>query len=271
MSDAVLDTATTAGATTSTSRERGRADRWRHIVAIAKREITGYFASPVAYVFIVIFLLLAGFLTFMVGGFFERGQANLLPFFAWHPWLYLFLVPSVGMRMWSEERRLGTIELLLTMPITPWQAIVGKFLASWAVLALALALTFPIVFTVNYLGHPDNGVILASYIGSLLLSGAYLSVSAMTSAMTRNQVVSFIISLVICLFLILAGWPPVTDLLTQWASPWLVETIAAFSVMTHFDSLQKGVIDSRDVLFFLSVIGFCLFTTSVIIRAHRAG
>jgi ABC-2 type transport system permease protein len=242
-----------------------------HIWTIAKREVAGYFASPVAYVFIVIFLLLTGFFAFMVSGFFERGQASLAAFFAWHPWLYLFLVPAVGMRMWSEERRLGTIELLLTMPITPWQAIVGKFLASWLVLALALALTFPMVITVNYLGNPDNGVILASYAGSLLLSGAYLAVSAMTSAMTRNQVVSFIVSLVICLFLILAGWPPVTNLLTQWASPWFVETVAAFSVMTHFDSIQKGVIDSRDVLFFFSVIVFCLFTTSVIIRAHRAG
>src|SRR5436190_19967718 len=150
----------------------------RHILAIAKREVSGYFASPVAYVFMVIFLLLTGFLSFMVSGFFERGQANLLAFFAWQPWLYLFLVPAVGMRMWSEERRLGTIELLLTMPITPWQAIVGKFLAAWLVLALALLLTFPIVVTVNYLGHPDNGVIAAGYIGSFLLAGAYLAVSA---------------------------------------------------------------------------------------------
>jgi ABC-2 type transport system permease protein len=157
------------------------------------------------------------------------------------------------------------------MPITPWQAIVGKFLASWIILAIALALTFPIVITVNLLGRPDNGVIFAGYIGSLLLSGAYLAIAAMTSAMTRNQVVSFILSVVICLFLILAGWPPVTNLLTEWASPWLVNTIAAFSVMTHFESIQKGVIDSRDVLFFLSVIAFCLFTTSVILRAHRAG
>ena len=243
----------------------------RHIWTIAKREIVGYFSSPIAYVFIVIFLLLSGFLTFMAAGFFERGQANLLPFFAWHPWLYLFLVPAVGMRMWSEERRLGTIELLLTMPITPWQAIVGKFLASWLVLGLALALTFPIVITVNYLGNPDNGVIFASYLGSLLLSGTYLAIAAMTSAMTRNQVVSFILSVVICLFLILAGWPPVTDLLTQWASTWLVETVAAFSVMTHFDSIQKGLIDSRDIIFFVSLIAFSLFATSVIIRAHRAG
>lgn len=271
MTEATMDSPATTATPDVRPEKEGGASALRHILTIAKREITGYFASPVAYVFIVIFLLLTGFFAFMVSGFFERGQANLLAFFAWHPWLYLFLVPAVGMRMWSEERRLGTIELLLTMPITPWQAIVGKFLASWLVLALALALTFPIVLTVNYLGHPDNGVILASYAGSLLLSGAYLSVSAMTSAMTRNQVVSFIVSVVLCLFLILAGWPPITNMLSQWASSWFVETIAAFSVMTHFESIQKGVIDSRDVLFFFSVIGFCLFTTSVIIRAHRAG
>jgi ABC-2 type transport system permease protein len=271
MSEVALEQPSAEDSTAADGATPAVAEGFRHILTIAKREVTGYFASPVAYVFIVIFLLLAGFLTFMVAGFFDRGQANLITFFAWHPWLYLFLVPAVGMRMWSEERRLGTIELLLTMPITPWQAIVGKFLASWIILALALALTFPIVLTVNYLGHPDNGVIFASYLGSLLLSGAYLAIAAMTSAMTRNQVVSFILSLVICLFLILAGWPPVTSLLTQWASPWFVETIAAFSVMTHFDSIQKGVIDSRDVLFFLSVIVFSLFTTSVIIRAHRAG
>ncbi len=271
MTEATMDSPRPRPRRSFAQRRKSGASALRHIWTIAKREVTGYFASPVAYVFIVIFLLLTGFFPFMVSGFFERGQANLLAFFAWHPWLYLFLVPAVGMRMWSEERRLGTIELLLTMPITPWQAIVGKFLASWLVLALALALTFPIVLTVNYLGRPDNGVILASYAGSLLLSGAYLSVSAMTSAMTRNQVVSFIVSVVLCLFLILAGWPPITNMLSQWASSWFVEMIAAFSVMTHFESIQKGVIDSRDVLFFLSVIGFCLFTTSVIIRAHRAG
>jgi ABC-2 type transport system permease protein len=157
------------------------------------------------------------------------------------------------------------------MPVTPWQAIVGKFLASWAVVAIALLLTFPVVLTVNYLGNPDNGVILAGYIGSLLMAGAYLAITAMTSAMTRNQVVSFIVSVVLSLFLILAGWPPVTNMLVQWASPWLVDGIAAFSVMTHFESIQKGVIDSRDVLYFLSVIVFSLFATSVIIRAHRAG
>lgn len=241
------------------------------IYTIAKREVGGFFASPVAYVFIVIFLLLAGFFTFMVANWFGMGQASLNGFLVWHPWLYLFLVPAVGMRMWSEERRLGTIELLLTMPITPWQAIVGKFLASWAVLGIALALTFPMIITVNALGHPDNGIIAAGYLGSLLMAGAYLAVTAMTSALTRNQVVSFIVSVVLCLFLILAGFPPVTDLLVRWASPAVVETIASFSVMTHYIGLQKGVVDTRDLLYFASVIGFCLFSTSVILRAHRAG
>ncbi len=241
------------------------------VLTIAKREFGGYFASPVAFVFIVIFLLLAGFFTFMVGHFFERGQASLETFFTWHPWLYLFLVPAIGMRMWSEERRSGTIELLLTMPVAPWQAILGKFLAAWAVIGIALVLTFPVWFTVNALGSPDNGVIFASYLGSFLLSGACLALTAMTSAMTRNQVVAFIVSVVLILFLILAGFPPVTDLLVQWARPWFVDAIASFSVMTHFASIQKGVLDSRDLLYFLSVIVFSLFTTGVIVRAHRAG
>src|ERR1044071_5449929 len=241
------------------------------VITVAKRELTGYFASPIAFVFIVIFLLLSGFLTFMMAGFFENGEASLATFFVWLPWLYLFLVPAVGMRMWSEERRLGTIELLLTMPIAPWQGIAGKFLASWAVIALAVLLTFPFVLTVNYLGHPDNGVIFASYFGSVLMAGAYLAISAMTSALTRNQVISFILSVVVLLFLILAGWTPVVNLLGQWAPQWLISTISSFSVMTHFASIQNGVIDSRDILFFLSVIVFELFTTSVILHARRAG
>ena len=244
---------------------------WTNIKTIAKREIGGYFASPVAYVFIVIFLLLCGFFTFMLGGFFERREASLVSFFLWHPWLYLFLVPAVGMRLWSEERRLGTMELLLTMPITSWQAIVGKFLASWLFLALALALTFPVVISVNYLGSPDNGVIFCAYIGSLLLAGAYLAIGCLTSAMTRNQVISFILSVVICLFLILAGWPPVTNLLIRWAPTALVDFVTAFSVIPHFDGFQKGVLDSRDIIFFLSLIGFSLFATGVVIRNLRSG
>ena len=184
-----------------------------NIFAIAKRELVSYFTSPVAYVFLVIFLLLAGFFTFTVGNFFERGEASLAAFFSWHPWLYLVLVPAVGMRLWSEERRSGTMELLLTMPLNPWEAIVAKFLASWIFLAIGLALTFPIVLTVNLLGEPDNGQLIAGYIGSLLLSGAYLALTCMTSALTRNQVIAFILSVVLCLFLILAGFNPVTDLL----------------------------------------------------------
>ncbi len=242
-----------------------------NIWAIAKRELVAYFSSPVAYVFLVIFLLMNGFFTFMAGAFFERGEASLLAFFIWHPWLYLFLVPAAGMRLWAEERRLGTMELLLTMPIAPWQAIVGKFLASWLFLGLALVLTFPVWITVNYLGDPDNGVILCGYIGSLLMAGAYLAITCMTSAMTRNQVISFIVSVVICLFLILAGWPPVTQLLDSLNLPTLRELAASFSVMTHFDGFQKGVVGMRSLVYFASVIGFCLFTTGVILRTHRAG
>src|SRR3974390_1480909 len=244
-----------------------------NIKTIAKRELGAYFSSPLAYVFIVIFLLLCGFFTFAVQPtLLDNGQASLAAnFFFWHPWFYLFLVPAVGMRLWAEERRVGTLELLLTMPITAWQAIVGKFLASWLFLGVALLLTFPIVITVNYLGSPDNGVIFAGYVGSWLMAGAYLAISCITSAMTRNQVVSFIISVVICLFFILAGFTPVIRLLEGWAWPWLVDTVTSFSVITHFDGFQKGVLDSRDILFFLSLIGFSLFTTSVILRGHRAG
>ena len=242
-----------------------------NIWTVAKRELQGYFTSPVAYVFIVIFLLLIGFFTFMLGGFFERNDASLVSFFMWHPWLYLFLVPAVGMRLWSEERRQGTIELLLTMPITAWQAIVGKFLASWLFLMLSLVLTFPIWITVNYLGNPDNGVIISGYVGSMLMAGTYLAITSMTSAITRNQVIAFILSVVICFLLILAGWPPVTRLFDSLDLTWLKNLVASMSVMTHFDGFQRGVLDFRDVVFFFSMIAFALFTTGVIIRSHRAG
>lgn len=246
-----------------------------NIKTITKRELGAYFSSPLAYVFLVIFLLLCGFFTFFVGSgmgtYFKRDDASLATFFVWHPWFYLFLVPAVGMRLWAEERRVGTLELLMTMPITPWQAILGKFLASWLFLGLALLLTIPLWITTNYLGAPDNGVIFATYLGSWLMAGAYLAVSCITSAMTRSQVVSFIISLVICLFLILSGYPPVVEFLGQVAKPGFVNAIAALSVMTHFEAFQKGVLDSRDVIFFFSIIVFSLFTTSVVLRGHRAG
>jgi ABC-2 type transport system permease protein len=243
-----------------------------NIKTITKRELAAYFTSPLAYVFIVIFLLVSGIFIFMFGGFFEQPEASLSgPVFMWHPWFYLFLVPAVGMRLWAEERRVGTIEMLLTMPITAWQAIVGKFLASWLFLGVALALTFPIWITVNYLGLPDNGVILAAYIGSWLMAGAYLAVSCITSAMTRTQVVSFIMSVVVCLVLVLAGFPRVVGFLSGMIGPKAADFISAFSFLTHFDGFQKGVLDSRDVIFFLSIIGFSLFSTSVILRSHRAG
>jgi ABC-2 type transport system permease protein len=241
------------------------------VPTLIKRELGAYFTSPVAYVFLVIFLLLAGFFTFTAGSFFERGEASLAAFFGWHPWLYLAVVPAIGMRLWAEERRSGTLELLFTLPIATWHAILAKFLASWLFIGVALALTFPTVLTVNVLGDPDNGAIFAGYLGSFLLAGAYLAITCMTSAMTRNQVIAFILSVVICLFLILAGFNPVTDLLVRWASPALVDTVAAFSVVTHFDGFQRGVIDTRDLFFFLSVIGFALFATGVILRGHRAG
>jgi ABC-2 type transport system permease protein len=243
----------------------------RPVLTIVKRELGAYFTSPVAYVFLVIFLLLTGFFTFTAGNFFERGEASLAAFFGWHPWLYLVVVPAIGMRLWAEERRSGTLELLFTMPISTWQAIIAKFLASWLFIAVALVLTFPALITVNVLGEPDNGAIFAGYLGSFFLAGAYLAISSMTSAMTRNQVVAFILSVVICLFLVLAGFNPVTDMMVRWASPAVVDTVAAFSVVTHFDGFQRGVIDARDLLFFLSVIGFALFATGVILRGHRAG
>jgi ABC-2 type transport system permease protein len=248
-------------------------NRVRNTFVIAKRELAGYFSSPVAYVFIVIFLLLSGFFTFMLGNFFARNEASLASFFIWHPWLYMFLVPAVGMRLWAEERRYGTLELLFTMPVTPGQAILGKFIAGWLFLGLALCLTFPIVITVIYLGDPDGGVITAGYVGSFLVAGTYLSISSMTSAMTRNQVVSFITSVVICLLLILAGWPPVTNFVMKWGDNinWLVEAVAGLSVIFHFDSLQRGVLDLRDFVYFGTVIGFSLFTTGVILRSRRAG
>ena len=242
----------------------------KSIWTITKRELAGYFNSPVAYVFLVIFLLMTAAFTFLIGQFMDRNQATLQAFFMWHPWIYLFLVPAVGMRLWSEERRQGTMELLLTLPISLWHCIIGKFLASWIFLTLALLMTFPIWITVNYLGDPDNSVIVASYIGSFFLAGAYLSITSMTSAFTRNQVISFILSVVICLFLVLCGWPPVTDVVETLAPRSIVEFVAAFSVMPGIEQFNNGQIDSRAVIYFLSVIGFPLFATSVIIRGLRA-
>ncbi|MFP4475794.1 MAG: ABC transporter permease subunit [Desulfatibacillaceae bacterium] len=241
----------------------------RNSKAIFKRELAGYFGSAIAYVFIVIFLLLCGFFTFSISNFYEARQADLAPFFQWHPWIYLFLVPAVAMRLWADEKKTGTLELMLTLPITMTQAIVGKFLAAWVFITIAILLTFPMVITVLYLGDPDLGAVLSGYVGSILVGGAYLSVGSMTSASTRNQVISFVISVVICLFLVLAGWPPVTNYFAGWAPIWLVEIISGFSVMPHFASMQRGVMDLRDFVYYFSLIFFALFATGVILQSRR--
>jgi ABC-2 type transport system permease protein len=242
----------------------------KNVMAVIKRELGGYFGSPVAYVFIVIFLLLCGFFTFSVSHFYELGQADLRAFFEWHPWIFLFLIPAVAMRLWADEWRTGTIELMLTLPITLKEVILGKFLAAWLFIAIGLFLTFPLVLTILYLGDPDVGAISCAYLGSFLMAGAYLSVGSMTSSFTRNQVISFILSLVICLFLVLAGWSPVTDVLSGWAPAWIVDVVSGFSFMPHFASIQRGVLDLRDLAYYLSVIFFMLFVNGVILQNRRA-
>lgn len=239
-------------------------------LAVFRRELRSYFATPVAYVFIVIFLILAGALTFYMGGFYERGQADLQPFFNFHPWLYLFLVPAVSMRLWAEERKSGTIELLLTLPVTIWQAVFGKFLAAWAFIVMALALTFPIWITVNYLGHPDNGVIVASYIGSALMAGAFLAIGSCLSAATRNQVVAFILTVVVCFVLLLAGFPMVLNFFRAFAPQGVVDAVAGMSFLTHFAAIGKGVIDVRDLIYFVLMIVVWLYASVVVIDLKKA-
>lgn len=238
--------------------------------AIFRRELAGYFATPVAGVFIVVFLLLAGVLTFQVGNFFERGQSDLVPFFNFHPWLYLFLIPAISMRLWAEERRGGTIELLMTLPVGLGGAVAGKFLAAWAFSALALALTFPIWITVNYLGNPDNGAILAAYVGSLLMAGGFLAIGSCVSAATRNQVIAFVVSVLVCLAFLLAGFPAVIDFLRPWAPAALLDTVSSFSFLTQFESISRGVIDARSVVYFVSLIGVFLAGSAVMVDLKKA-
>ena len=241
-----------------------------NIFTVFKRELASYFATPVAYVFIVIFLLLAGAFTFYIGNFYQTNQADLLPFFTFHPWLYLFLVPAVSMRLWSEERKSGTIELLLTLPITMWQAVVGKFFAAWAFIGIALALTFPIWITVSYLGSPDNGVIFASYLGSFLMAGAFLAIGSCLSACTRNQVVAFILTVVVCFLFLLAGYPLVLNAISVVAPQGLVDAVSGLSFLTHFAAIAKGVIDVRDLIYFALTIAFWLYASAVVIDLKKA-
>jgi len=243
------------------------------VAAVFKRELASYFATPIAYVFIVIFLVIAGAFTFFFGGFYEANQADLSAdgsFFYWHPWLYLFLIPALSMRLWAEERKSGSIELLMTLPVTPWQAVLGKFLAAWCVAAIALALTFPIWITVNYLGDPDNGAILAAYVGSLLMAGGFLAIGSCLSAATRNQVIAFILTAVVCFAFLLAGFPLVQSLVAGWAPQTLIDAVASLSFLTHFSAISKGVIDLRDLVFFASLIAAWLAATVIVLDMKKA-
>jgi ABC-2 type transport system permease protein len=244
----------------------------KHTLTILKRELAGYFATPVAYVFIVVFLLLAGFFTFQLGDFYGKGngQASLAGFFQWHPWLYLFLIPALSMRLWAEERKQGTIELLMTLPITLPQAVLGKFLAAWIFTSVALFLTFPMWLTVNYLGDPDNGAIALGYFGSFLMAGGFLAIGAYISAITKNQVIAFVLSVSVCLLFLLTGFPPFIEIFSGWLPDSVVEAIASFSFFTHFDGLSRGLLEARDLVFFASLIALALFANALVLELKKA-
>lgn len=240
------------------------------VATLFKRELASFFSTPVAYVFITIFLILSAVFAFFIGSLYERGQADLLPFFNFHPWLYLFLVPAIAMRTWSEERKSGSIELLMTLPISPLQAMLGKFLAAWTVLGLSLLLTFPLWLTVNYLGSPDNGVIIAAYIGSWLMAGAFLAIGVCMSALSKNQIVAFILAVVVCFIFVVSGSNIVLDAFKGWAPSIVIDTIASFSFLTHFESMAKGVIALNDVGYFVIAIGIWLYAGLLIIEQKKA-
>jgi ABC-2 type transport system permease protein len=233
------------------------------ITPVLKREFLGYFRSPVAYVFLIVFLMASVGLAFFIGGFFKANLASLESFFTFHPWLFLFLIPAVGMRLWSEEKRTGTVELLFTLPVTTLEAVLGKFFAAWAFLTVAILLSFPMVITLAYLGHPDWGVVASSYAGSILMAGAYLGVCSLTSALTKNQVISFVLSVLACLILLFLGWSVFNGALQAILPVWAVDLVANFSFITHFNAFIKGIIDPKDIVFFLSLTGFTLFLNVV--------
>lgn len=240
----------------------------RAISIIAGRELAAYFATPVATVFIVIFLVLQGSMTFNLGNFFDRGQADLSPFFTFIPWVFLLLVPAITMRLWAEERRQGTIELLLTLPITQGQAVLGKFLAAWAFCAIALALTFPFIITVNILGQPDNGVIAAGYLGALLVAGAFLAIGSAASAITRNQVIAFVLAVALCFVFAVASYPLVTEFLSR-NTPILAEVARRIAVLDRYQAFTRGIISARDLVFFATFIGFFLFLNTVLVDQRK--
>ena len=241
-----------------------------NLVTIFRREFMSYFATPLAYVFVVIFLFTNGIFTFDLGGFYLRGQADLLPFFGFHPWLYLFMVPAIAMNLWADERKTGTIELLLTLPVRLADVVLGKFLAAWALTGIALLLTFPIWITVNYLGDPDNGVILAAYIGSWFMAGGFLAIGSCMSACTRNSVIAFILTVTICFLFVLLGSPILLNAFPAWVPQFFVDAFSAMGFLTHFDSISKGVLDIRDVLFFAVFIALWLLASAVVIEMKKA-
>ncbi len=238
------------------------------VLIITKRELSGYFSTPVAYVFITIFLLLSGLFTFYLGNFLEIGQANLGSFFEWHPWLYLFLIPAITMRLWAEEKRTGTIELLVTLPIETRHIVLGKFLAAWIFTGIALLLTFPIWITVNYLGDPDNGIIVSSYIGSFLMAGGYLSIGSFISALTKNQVIAFIISVTVCFLFTLSGLPIVLDFFSSWAGQSITDTIASFSFLSNFTDISRGILDIRSIIYFFTLITLFLYFNTLVVKEN---
>ncbi|MGL4315835.1 MAG: ABC transporter permease [Pseudomonas sp.] len=242
----------------------------KQLPIIFKRELASYFATPLAYVFILIFLVLSGVFTFYMGGFYEGGQADLKAFFSFHPWLYLFLVPALAMRLWAEERKSGSIELLMTLPITRFEAVTGKFLAAWVFAGIALLLTFPMIITVNYLGQPDNGAIVTAYLGSWLLAGSYLAIGSCMSALAKNQVIAFILAVSACFLFIVSGFPMVLDAFTGWAPQWLLDAVASLSFLTRFEAISKGVIDLRDLLYFITLMAAWLAATAIVVDLKKA-
>src|SRR6516225_12230102 len=242
----------------------------RNSFIIAKREFKSYFATPLALVFLTVFVALTGALAFYVGSFFERAQADLAPFFQYHPWLYLLLVPAVAMRLWAEERKSGTIELLMTLPISPWEAILGKFLAAWAFIGVALLLTLPMWITVNVLSSPDNGVILAGYVGSFLMAGAFLAVGSCISALTKNQVIAFIVAATLCFLLVMSGLELVLNVLRAWTPGFVVTAVSSMSFLSHFDRIAKGVLDLSSLVFYVSLIAFALFANRIFVELKKA-
>jgi len=242
----------------------------RNVWIIAKRELGAYFGTPLAYIFVVIFVALTGAFAFYVGNFFERGQADLQPFFLYHVWLYLLLVPAVAMRLWAEERKAGTIELLMTLPITTTEAILGKFLAAWLFIGVALALTFPMWITVNILGNPDNGVVLAGYIGSFLMAGAFLAIGSCISALTKNQVIAFIVAATLCFLFVMSGAELVLNFFRPWAPDFLIQAIVSMSFLNHYDQIAKGVLSLPSIVFYASVIFFFLFANVIVVEQRKA-